>query len=266
MPAKLVITGAAGRMGKRIAALAAEDENFEIAGAIERPEHPDVGKDIGLLAGAGELGINVKSQYPDDADLVIDFSEPQSAEKTLDYCLEKNAALVMGTTGLDTEQQLKLDKACEQIPLIYGTNMSVGMNVMFTIVGKVAKMLGSDYDIEIVEHHHRFKKDSPSGSALTLAENICIETQRNFPDCIVNGRSGKSNARTDEEIGVHAVRAGDITGRHSVLFATKGETITLNHTATNRDNFVIGALRAGAWLVRQKPGRYSMADVLGLND
>jgi 4-hydroxy-tetrahydrodipicolinate reductase len=148
--------------------------------------------------------------------------------------------------------------------MIYGTNMSVGMNVLFATVGKVAKMLGEGYDIEIVEQHHRFKKDSPSGSALTLAENVCVETGRSFPDCLVHGRSGKGQGRTDEEIGMHAVRAGGITGVHSVIFGTEGETVTLNHTAENRDNFVRGALRAAKWLAGRESGRYSMADVLGL--
>jgi 4-hydroxy-tetrahydrodipicolinate reductase len=142
--------------------------------------------------------------------------------------------------------------------------MSVGMNTLFALVGKAASMLGPDYDIEIVEQHHRFKKDAPSGSALTLAENIAQATNRQFPDCLTHGRNGKDALREKGKIGMHAVRAGDIVGIHSVIFSTLGETVTLNHTAHSRDTFVRGALRAAGWLINKKPGLYSMADVLGL--
>jgi len=142
--------------------------------------------------------------------------------------------------------------------------MSVGMNVLFNLVGKVATMLGDEYDIEIIEQHHRFKKDAPSGSSLTLAENICKATGLIFPESITHGRSGKDAARKKGTIGMHAVRAGDITGVHSVIFGTLGETVTLNHTANSRDTFVRGALRAAKWLVGKEPALYSMADVLGI--
>jgi 4-hydroxy-tetrahydrodipicolinate reductase len=142
--------------------------------------------------------------------------------------------------------------------------MSVGMNVLFALVGKVATMLGEAYDIEIVEQHHRFKKDAPSGSALTLAQRICEATGRDHPDSLTYGRSGKDAQRQGKTIGMHAVRAGDITGIHSIIYGTLGETITLNHTANSRDTFVRGALRAAAWLLDKQPGLHSMADVLGI--
>jgi 4-hydroxy-tetrahydrodipicolinate reductase len=142
--------------------------------------------------------------------------------------------------------------------------MSVGMNVLFALVGKAASMLGEEYDIEIVEQHHRFKKDAPSGSAFTLAENICNATGKKFPDCLTFGRSGKDALRDKGKIGIHSIRAGDIVGIHSVIFSTLGETITLNHTAHSRDTFARGALRAAGWLIGKKPALYSMADVLGL--
>jgi 4-hydroxy-tetrahydrodipicolinate reductase len=141
--------------------------------------------------------------------------------------------------------------------------MSVGMNVLFALAGKVASMLGDEYDTEIIEQHHRFKKDAPSGSALTLAENICKAIGKKFPDCITCGRSGKDALREEGSIGVHAVRAGDITGKHDVIFSTLGETVTLSHAAHSRDTFARGALRAAHWLVGKKPGLYSMTDVLG---
>ena len=142
--------------------------------------------------------------------------------------------------------------------------MSVGMNVLFSLVGKTAKMLGDEYDIEIVEEHHRFKKDAPSGSALTLAENICKATERDYPESIIYGRKGEEALREKGEIGIHAVRAGDIAGIHSVKFGTLGETVTLGHDAHNRDGFAGGALKAAAWLIGKKPGQYTMADVLGI--
>jgi 4-hydroxy-tetrahydrodipicolinate reductase len=170
----------------------------------------------------------------------------------------------MGTTGLAPAQQEAIRAATQRIPVIYGTNMSVGMNVLFTLVGKAAALLGENYDIEIIEQHHRFKKDAPSGSALTLAEKICEATKRDLDTCLTHGRSGKEALREKGTIGMHAVRAGDITGIHSVIYSTLGETVTLNHTAHNRDTFVQGALRAAQWLVGKEPGLYSMANVLGL--
>ena len=170
--------------------------------------------------------------------------------------------MVLGTTGLTDKQHEKIKTASAKIPIIYGTNMSVGMNVLFSIAGKLASMLGDEYDIEIVEQHHRFKKDAPSGSALTLAENICKATGKKFPDCLVHGRSGKDALRQKGTIGMHAVRAGDIVGVHSVIFSTLGESVTLNHTAHSRDTFALGALRAARWLIGKKPGLYSIADML----
>ncbi|UCD57630.1 MAG: 4-hydroxy-tetrahydrodipicolinate reductase, partial [Candidatus Hydrogenedentota bacterium] len=165
---------------------------------------------------------------------------------------------------LGEAERAGIEEAAAQIPVIYGTNMSVGMNVLFELVGRVAGMLGAEYDVEIVEEHHRFKKDAPSGSALTLAQRICDATGRKFPEALMHGRSGADALRKKGRIGVHAVRAGDIVGVHSVAFGTLGETVTLNHRANSRDTFVRGALRAAGWLVGKKPGLYSMTNVLGI--
>ncbi len=265
MKPKLVVVGAAGRMGKRIVSLAVEAGEFDIVAAVERKDHPDIDKDAGLVAGAGPLNIKLTDVFPTAGDVAVDFSQPEAADKTIDYCLENKVALVSGTTGLSNQQREKFKAAAEKIPVIYGTNMSVGMNVLFNLVGKVATMLGDEYDIEIIEQHHRFKKDAPSGSALTLAENICGATGRDFSKTITHGRSGKDALRQKGTIGMHAVRAGDITGVHSVIFGTSGETVTLNHTANSRDTFVRGALRAAKWLVGKEPALYSMADVLGID-
>jgi 4-hydroxy-tetrahydrodipicolinate reductase len=262
-------------MGKRILSLAVEAGQFDIVGAVERPDHADIGKDAGLVASAGPINVKLDSVYPAGADLsavakakadvAIDFSQPAAADKTIDYCLDSGTALVLGTTGLTEKQREKIRTASAKIPVIYGTNMSVGMNVLFSLVGKLALMLGDEYDTEIIEQHHRFKKDAPSGSALTLAENICKAAGRKFPDCLIYGRNGKDVLREKGTIGIHAVRGGDITGVHSVIFSTLGETVTLNHTAHSRDTFALGALRAAQWLVGKKPGLYSMADVLGIS-
>jgi 4-hydroxy-tetrahydrodipicolinate reductase len=264
MKPKLIVCGAAGWMGRRIISLAVDADEFDIIGAVEIQNHPDIGKDAGLVAGMGPIDIKLDNVYPADADVVIDFSQPAAADKTIDYCKGNDAALVLGTTGLSDEQRGEIKAASEKVPVIYGTNMSVGMNVLFSLVGKVAGMLGDEYDIEIIEQHHRFKKDAPSGSALTLAENICRATGRGFPDSLVHGRDGKESLRQEGSIGMHAIRAGDITGEHSVIFGTLGEKLTLNHTAHSRDTFARGTLRAAKWLIGKKPALYSMADVLGI--
>ena len=265
MGIKLIVIGAAGRMGRRILSLAAESGQFDIIAAIDRPGHPDMGKSYGLESASGPIEVVLTDTYPDAAaEVAIDFSQPEAVHKTIDYCLKNNVALVSGTTGLSDRQRDKIRAASGKIPVIYGTNMSVGMNVLFALAGKAASMLGDEYDVEIVEQHHRFKKDAPSGSAITLAENICRATGRDLSESVVHGRSGKDAQRQKGTIGMHAVRAGDITGVHSVIFGTLGETVTLNHTANSRDTFVRGALRAAKWLVGKKPASYSMADVLGI--
>lgn len=264
MVIRLAVVGAGGRMGKRIVALAVESGEFDITVAIERKDHPDIGKDAGLVAATGALNVKLSDSFMGSADVAIDFSLPEAADKTVEYCTENKVALVLGTTGLSDKQREKIKAVSQKIPLLYGTNMSVGMNVLFNLVGKVATLLGEDYDVEIIEQHHRFKKDAPSGSAKTLAENICKATGRDFPQALIHGRSGKEAMRQKGTIGVHAVRAGDITGVHSVIFSTLGETVSLNHIAHSRDTFARGALRAAKWLVGKNPGLYSMVDVLGI--
>jgi 4-hydroxy-tetrahydrodipicolinate reductase len=264
MTAELIVSGAAGRMGRRIIALAIESGQFKIVGAFDRAGHPDIGADAGTLAGLVPIKVSLSSSPPAGADAMIDFSLPEAADVNIDYCANNNIALVLGTTGLGDAQIQKLKIAATKIPIVQAANMSVGMNVLFALVGKAAAMLGPEYDVEIVEQHHRFKKDAPSGSALTLSKNIAAAQGWPWPDCLVHGRNGKEALRTKNTIGMHAVRAGDITGQHEVIFSTLGETVTLSHSAHNRDNFARGALRAAAWLTGKKPALYSMADVLGI--
>jgi len=261
---KMAIFGAAGRMGKCVISAVIDSGQFEIIAAIEHADHPDIGKDAGLLASASLIGVKIVDHAPAGAEVAIDFSSPHAADRTVDYCLENNSALVMGTTGLSSEQQDKIRSLSRKTPVLYATNMSVGMNVLFALAAKAAAMLGDDYDVEIVEQHHRFKKDAPSGSALTLGKNICEATGRDFAKCIIYGRYGKDTQRKKGDIGIHAVRAGDITGVHSVIFSTLGETVTLNHSAHSRAGFAKGAVRAAQWLIGKGPGLYSMGDVLGI--
>lgn len=263
MSAKLVIVGAAGRMGQRLVTLASEIEGLQLAGAVDRADHPQMGQDAGAVARIDPQGVALSSDFPQSADVLIDFSLPEGATRTIDYCKANKVALVMGTTGLNEAQKAGVTAAADCIPVIYGTNMGVGMNVLFAIVGKVAAMLGEGYDIEIIEQHHRFKKDAPSGSAISLAESICEEIGRNLDESLVHGREGKEALRQPGTIGMHAVRAGDIVGKHDVIYSTLGETVTIGHTAHSRDVFVRGALRAAQWLPGKVPGMYSMRQVLG---
>jgi 4-hydroxy-tetrahydrodipicolinate reductase len=251
-------------MGKLITAHAITDDNFDIVAAIDQKNHPDLGKDAGQLAGVANINVPVTTNFPDNCDVLIEFALPQASDKTIEYCADAGCALVMGTTGLDDNAKMLIEDAAKKIPVIYGTNMSVGMNVLFALVGKAADMLGSDYDIEIVEQHHKFKKDAPSGSAMTLAERICEATNRDVKSCLNFGRQGKDTLRKDDQIGIHAIRAGGIAGRHEVIYANAGETVSIGHIAHGREGFAKGALRAAEWLTGKDPGLYTMADVLGL--
>jgi 4-hydroxy-tetrahydrodipicolinate reductase len=264
MQTRLAINGAAGRMGQRIVALACETGDFEIVAALERPDHPQLGRDAGELAGVGLLGVVLSAKPGVAADVMIDFSLPEGAMRALDVCTGTKTALVTGTTGLNDEHARRLEQAAKVIAIVHETNMSVGMNVLFTLVGQVAQLLGEQYDIEITEAHHRFKKDAPSGSARTLARRICQAMNWDFPGAMVHGRSGPDALRQPGTIGMHALRAGDITGFHSVIYSTLGETVTLSHTAHSRDTFVHGALRAARWVKGRPAGLYGMAEVLGL--
>jgi len=262
MKTTLTVVGAAGRMGLKIISLAAESGEFEVVCAVERQGHPDIGRDAATLAGKEAAGVEVRDGFGASCDVAVDFSSPPSLQATVDYCRRAEAALVVGTTGLQ-EKHLDIIKAASaEIAVLYATNMSVGMNVLFDLAADVAAKLADDWDVEITEQHHRYKKDAPSGSALTLAERICGATGREFPGSVVRGRSGSDALRKAGEIGVHAVRAGGITGTHEVIFGTAGETLTLKHTAQSRDIFARGALRAARWIAGRKSGLYSMSDVL----
>jgi 4-hydroxy-tetrahydrodipicolinate reductase len=259
----IAITGAAGRMGCRLVALAKLDGGFEIAGAIERPDHPAQAQDAGEVAGVGRIGTPITFDLKPTPQALIDFTSPPSARHWLKTCRDRGIAMVMGTTGLQQQDHAAIDIAAEHIPILQAPNMSLGVNLLFKIAGEVARTLGDDYDIEIVEGHHRFKKDAPSGTALGLADAILKATNKTR-DALLFDRHGNEATRERGEIGMHALRIGDEVGRHTAYFAALGERLELTHVATNRDTFAHGALRAAKWLAGQKPGRYTVADMLGL--
>jgi len=263
---KIAIAGAAGRMGRRLAGLAIESEEFDILAAVERAGSQAVGADIGELAGVGAFGVKVTDTFqaaPEKPDVIIDFSLPAGTLACLDYCRSAGAALVTGTTGLTASQQAEVADAAGWIAIVQAANMSVGINVLLKIVGQVAASLGDGYDVEITEVHHRFKKDAPSGTAIALGKAICAATGRDFGEAAVLGRGGQGR-RQRGEIGVHSLRIGDTVGEHTVSFGALGETIELSHTAHSRDTFARGAMRAAKWIVGKPPGLYSMRSVLGL--
>ncbi len=260
---RIAITGAGGRMGRRIAALAIASEQFDIAAALEAAGNEAIGADIGQLAGQGPFGVAVTAELTEPVDVLIDFSSPAATLKWLAACRKTRSAMVIGTTGLTDSQRAEVADAAGEAPIVCSPNMSVGVNVLLKIAAQVAKALGGDYDIELSETHHRFKTDAPSGTAIALARSICDATGKDFGECAVYGRGGHC-PRTAGEIGMHALRVGDTVGEHTVCFGNLGETVTLGHTAHTRDTFARGALRAAAWLVGKGPGLYTMADVLGL--
>ncbi len=260
---KIAITGAAGRMGRRIAALAIESEQFDIVAALESPGHADMGKDVGELAGVGAFGVRLSNELADTPDVLIDFSLPEGTLQWLPICRQKLIPMIIGTTGLTESHLAEIADTATDIPIVQAANMSVGVNVLLKVVAEVARALGEDYDIEIAETHHRFKKDAPSGTAVALAKSICQATGKTYGEVAVFGRGGTC-PRNAGEIGMHALRVGDTVGEHTVHFGNLGETITIGHSAHTRDTFVRGALRAAQWIAGKTPRLYSMQDVLGL--
>ena len=262
---RLIINGACGRMGRRLIALATEDKDLAIAAAFERPDHPDLGKDAGTLAGVGELGVPLSTRHDilPLPDVAVDFSLADSALDMIEWCAAHGIGIVVGTTGMGEEGTKRLDAAAKKVPCLLAPNMSLGVNVLLKLLGQVARALGDAYDVEIIEAHHNQKKDAPSGTALALGRSVAEGLGRNLDEVAVHGREGMVGERTVKEIGFHAVRAGDIVGEHTVIFGGQGERIEVRHVATSRDTFARGALRAARFLAAKPPGRYAMADVLG---
>jgi 4-hydroxy-tetrahydrodipicolinate reductase len=220
-------------------------------------------KDAGEVAGVGPIGTLITPDLRPTPQVLIDFTSPAATRHWLKVCRDRGIAMLIGTTGLQPQDHAMIDHASADIPILQAPNMSLGVNILFKIAGEVAKLLGDDYDIEVVESHHRFKKDAPSGTALGLADAILNATNKTR-DALVYDRHGDECLRQHGEVGMHALRIGDEVGRHTAYFAALGERLELTHVATSRDTFVLGALRAAKWLARQKPGRYAIASMLGL--
>jgi 4-hydroxy-tetrahydrodipicolinate reductase len=241
---KLVITGAKGRMGRALIACAGRLPEFQVVGQI------DQGDDLRAAIGQG--------------DVVVDFSSHTATAGIASLCAEHRKALVVGTTGHGEEDRTQIIQFSSRIPMVVASNFSTGVNALFWLTRKAAQILGPDFDLEIVEMHHRLKRDAPSGTARTLAEILSEVRQQQLARVVKHGRSGIVGERTAEEIGMHSIRGGDVVGDHTVIFAGHGERVELTHKASSRDTFANGALRAAQWAVGQRPGLYDMQDVLGL--
>ena len=254
------ISGAAGRMGQRLCALAGEVDGIELVEAFERPGHDSIGKPA-----SPDSPILIADTYTGRGDVLIDFTTPDTTPALLDACVKLKKAMVIGTTGLDGEDDEAIDDAADHIPILFAPNMSLGVNILFSIAAQVARQLGEGFDVEILEAHHRHKKDAPSGTALGLADSICRATGKDAGDLIYT-RYGAEEPRVPGKITIQSLRLGDVVGEHTVFFGGPGEQLELKHVATSRDTFARGALKAALWLHApgRKPGRYSMNDVLGL--
>jgi 4-hydroxy-tetrahydrodipicolinate reductase len=251
-------------MGQRVTALATADPRFKVVAALESANHPLLGKDAGLIAGVGEIGVPLGVVGESSADVVIDFSVPDAAVAVIAHCIEFARPVVVATTGLEPEQQGYVRKAAKRIPIVWSPSMSTAVNVamkLTAIAAKALRDLPTGVDVEIVECHHRFKEDAPSGTALKFGQIVASEMEISEHR---HGRSGRPGKRPRDEIGYHAIRSGDNPGEHKIIFGMLGETLEVRVAATNRDCYAQGALLAAEWLVNKPPGLYGMSDVLGL--
>jgi 4-hydroxy-tetrahydrodipicolinate reductase len=265
--ADIVVAGAAGRMGNRIVACLAGQSDLRLAAALEAPGHAAIGRDAGELAGIGKAGVSVGTDAAAEISrdrVLIEFSVPEASLAHLRLVAQAGARAVIGTTGFTAAQRAEIGELAKHAAIVLSPNMSVATNVAFKLLAMMAKALGDEYDIEITEIHHRFKKDAPSGTALRMAEVVAEALGRDLDQVAVYGRQGLPGERTRPEIGILSLRSGDVVGEHTVSFGTLGERLELVHRAHNRDTYARGALRAARFVAARTPGLYSMADVLGL--
>ena len=264
MKTTIGINGAAGRMGQRLVHLANEDPELKVGAALESPGHPRLGQDAGEVVGIGKLGVPLRSDLPHDPpiNVMIDFSAPEGTMHVLSTCIARRLPLVVATTGHTAEQRQQIEAAAHETALLMSPNMSLSVSVLFRLVAEAARLLaGKDFDVEVVERHHRYKKDSPSGTALHFAR---IVQEAMGQTEVRHGREGLVGERPRHEIGMHAIRVGDNVGEHTILFSTLGETLELTHRGHTRDSYARGALLAAKFLADKGAGRYTMNDVLGL--
>ena len=265
---RVIINGACGRMGRLIIQGVSQQADMELSGAIEYPEHPQVGSDAGVVAGIGEIGVAITSKLEDvleSADVVIEFSKPEATIQHLRQVVDADKAMVIATTGFNPDELDTVKELASQIRCVMAPNMSLGVNVMIQALELIAKALGDGYDIEAIETHHNHKADAPSGTAFRLAETIAAALGRDLAEVGVSGRYGIVGARPQKQIGTHAIRGGDIAGDHTVLFATKGEQLSVVHRAHSPEAFAKGALRAARWVVDAPKGLHDVSEVLFQN-
>ncbi len=263
---KVAIPGATGRMGKALIQAVSSADDMQLAAALARPDSPALGKDAGEVAGIEPLGVPVTDALENSADfdLLIDFTLPEASRQWLAFCRHHHKPIVIGTTGLGIADISDIQAAATAIPIVFAPNMSIGVNLALKLLETAAAVLGDDVDIEIIEAHHRHKVDAPSGTALRMGEVIARELGRDLKQCAIYGREGHTGQRDRKTIGFATIRAGDIVGEHTVLFAGEGERLEITHKASSRMTFAKGAVRAARWLMGQPAGLYDMQDVLGL--
>ena len=265
---RIAIPGAAGRMGRTLIEACQRSEGLQLGVATERVGHDLVGSDAGLVAGVGELGVAIGSELESVAeqfDVLIDFTIPAASLQHLEICRRHGKRMVIGTTGFNDEQKQQITDAAKDTGIVFAPNMSVGVNLCLRLLDMAARVLGDEVDIEVIEAHHRHKVDAPSGTALRMGEVIADALGRDLGDCAVYGREGITGARERKTIGFETIRAGDIVGEHTVMFAAEGERVEITHKASSRMTFASGAARAAGWLMSQPNGLYDMQDVLGLD-
>jgi 4-hydroxy-tetrahydrodipicolinate reductase len=267
LPTKVVITGAAGKMGRTLISMVLNDKTFKLVGAVEEPRHAIIGEDSGLLVGARHSGVAISGSLEaviKEAHVVIDFTTPRATLHHLHIAARHKKTLVIGTTGFTAKQKTEIKKIAKKIPLVMAPNMSVGVNVLFQMAFLLGTTLGDEYDVEITEAHHRHKKDAPSGTALELASRVAEGRRIDVTRSSIYGRKGIIGAREKGTIGIHAIRGGDIIGEHTVSFMADGERVELTHKASSREAFARGALLAAHYLRKKKTGLYNMRQVLAL--
>jgi len=263
--ADVVVAGAAGRMGTRLVALLQDERELRLVAALEAPGHSALGKDAGEVAGVPRLSIPITADAGDalKADrILIEFSIPEASLAHLRLVADHGGRAVIGTTGFSPAHKEEIERLAKRVPIFVSPNMSVAVNVAFRVLADIARLLGDDYDVEITETHHRFKKDAPSGTALKMAEVVAQALGRDLATAAVYGRHGLPGERTQKEIGVLSLRSGDVVGEHTVSFGALGERLELTHRSHSRDTFARGALRAARFIATAPPGFYSMLDVL----
>ena len=254
-------------MGGAVVRAAAQTAGVRLAAAIDKPGSARLGKDAGEASAAGHLGVTIGDkieQHLKSNTVIIDFTNPEASLGYLRDATKKAVPIVIATTGFNSKQLAEIKRLSRRAPTLLSANTSLGVNVLVSLLGKAAKMLGEDYDVEIIEAHHRFKKDAPSGTALALGRSVAKALNRDLDKIGINGRKGIVGERSKKEIALLSVRAGDIVGEHTVIFGGIGERLEFIHRAHSRDTFARGAIRAAQWLARQKPGLYGMQDILGL--